>query len=770
MLQIVNRGFSFFLSLIFSVVGLFTTGKLPSPTPMPATNAGECSQWVDPFIGTGGIPWMSGNLFPGATAPFGAVRLSPDSAFPFGFDPFKLGLAGYWYPQTRLFGFSHTRLSGTGVRDMGHFRVTPAAGSADPAKRLTNPLLFAHAEEVAAPGYYAVRLPSIPCLAELTATAHVGAQRYTFETEKDAHLWVDATSFLLGGRAEEGLIQILPESNALVGEARVFTEFTSRYDGLKAYFYARFNRPLQAYATWQEGESTQGRATAAGVDAGADLNFGNIKGKALEFQLGISFVSVENARLNLEAEAGALDFDGIRAATGAEWEARLSAITIESDDPDVKTIFYTSLYHSMMMPTDFTDVNGEYLGFDGETGIAEDFTYRTDMSLWDTCRTAHPLYALIAPDVQLDSLKSLVRMAQAGGVLPRWPTGNGYSGSMFGDPADIVIAESYLKGITGFDVETAYTYMKRNSDAAPPEGLPGRSAVEAYNTLGYVPADVSKTSVSYTLEYAWEDASIALLADALGKPEEAAVYRAKSMNYKNLFDPETLYFRPRNTDGSWQKLYPHMSSFYDDILGTKYSAAYCEGSAQNWRWSAQQDPQGMIALYGGKEAFVRELNTFMESASPFLAGIDPGAGYWQGNEHDIHAPYLFIEAGRPDLTQKWVRWALTEKHSTGVNGLDGNDDGGTLSAWYVWSAIGLYPMAGTDRYWVGAPIVNKATVALGNGKTLTVTAENQSAKNLYVQRVTLNGVEITDSKLTHAQITAGGTLAFVMGAKAPVRA
>jgi predicted alpha-1,2-mannosidase len=334
---------------------------------------------------------------------------------------------------------------------------------------------------------------------------------------------------------------------------------------------------------------------------------------------------------------------------------------------------------------------------------------------------------------------------------------------MFGDPADLVIAESYLKGITDFEVEEAYEYMKQGSDRSSPEGVPGRDAVEEYNALGYVPADVTAKSVACTLEYAWQDNSIALLAEALSKTDDAVKYAEKAQNYKKLFNPETKYFTPRNADGSWGKVYPHLSSFYDDIFGTKFSAAFCEGSAQNWRWSVQQDPQGLIELFGGSAAFVRELNAFMESASPFRAGIDPGPGYWQGNQHDIHAPYLFLEAGRSDLTQKWVRWALTEKHSTDVNGLDGNDDGGTLSAWYVWSAIGLYPIAGSDRYWIGAPIVDSAVVRLGNGNTLTITAVNQSTENMYVRDVRLNGESLTDMHLTHAQIQEGGTLEFTMG-------
>ncbi|MDR1464397.1 MAG: GH92 family glycosyl hydrolase [Oscillospiraceae bacterium] len=757
---------SLFSSLSIFLTSFFTTGSLPKSRPLPATPTGTYGQWVDPFIGTGGIPWASAMLFPGPTAPFGLVRLSPDTCFPFGVDLFRMADAGYHTAQTHLLGFSHTRLSGTGFRDLGHFRVTPAAGKPDPSKRLRNPLPFSHDQETATAGYYAVQLPTIDCLAELTATDHVGVHRYTFYGAKDAHLLIDATSFLLSGRAEDGKVTVLPDSREVVGEGRVFTDASSRYGGLKGYFVARFDRPLDSYATWNADGSVLGRAESAGNDAGADLNFGSIPGQTVTLQVGISFVSLENARENLEAEAGAgaqvQSFDQIRAAAQANWDGWLSRIQTESGDDTVKTIFYTALYHSMIMPSNFTDVNGEYLGFGEEIGTADGFTYRTDMSLWDTFRTTHPLYLLIAPEIQRDSLKSLVRMARTGGALPRWPSGSGETGSMFGSPANMLISESYLKGLRDFEFGEAYEFMKKASDGPVPSS--GRDKIEEYNQYGYIPNEARNRSVSYTLEYAWADNSIALLADALGKPDEAAVYQAKAANYKNLFDPETKYFRPRAADGTWQDFSPYITTFYNDILPIKRLAyGYDEGSARQWRWSVQQDPQELIRLLGGKDNFVKELNQFMQDAARSRAAIDPGSGYWQGNQHDIHAIYLFNDAGRPDLAQKWVRWALTERHSTDDDGLDGNDDGGTLSAWYVWSAIGLYPVAGSDRYWIGAPILGKATLNLGGGKVLTITAANQSAKNCYVQSVTLDGVRLTEPFLTHSQIADGGTLAFVMG-------
>jgi len=763
MMAAINKLFSVLLSVVIFISAAFQ-GELPKTIKMPDLNPGVYGQWVDPFIGTGGIPWTGGMLFPGATTPFGMVRLNPDTTYVGGAMIIKSGTSGYHYAQRYIWGFSHTRLSGTGVVDMGHFRVTPAIGNANPADRLTNPLIFTHDQEEATAGYYAVNLPSINCMAELTATDHVGVHRYTFRSSQDAHLFIDATSFLAGGHATEGKVTINPDTMEVTGEGRVFTNFTSCYGGLKGYFVARFSKPFKSYATWSDGVSTAGstKSTGTGKDAGADINFGNIKNQPVELEVGISFVSLKNARQNLDAETKGLDFEGVRDATRKVWDTSLSKIKIESTDPAIKTTFYTALYHSMLMPTDFTDVNGQYLGFNSQVGTAVGFTYRTDMSLWDTCRAENPLLNLIEPNVELDNIKSLILMARIEGRLPLWPSGGGEAYCMFGTPADMIITESYLKGITDFNVEEAYASMKNTALQTIATG--GCDAgIQDLNQYGYVPADMQDNSVSKTLELAWADGSIALLAKALGKTDDAALFTAKSMAYKNIWNPDTKYFQGRNADGSWvEPLLPNITTFYD-ILPKKFAAAYCEGDARQWRWTVPQDTAGMLALFGSKDYFVSELNAFMADASKTRAAIDPGPGYWIGNEQDLHTPYLFDDAGRPDLTQKWARWTLAQRFSTDVNGLDGNDDCGALSAWYVLSAIGIYPVAGTDRYWIGSPNVDKAEVNLGNGKTLTVIAENQSADNIYVQSVTLNGVKLTSSSIVHSQIADGGTMTFVMG-------
>ncbi|MBR6786255.1 MAG: GH92 family glycosyl hydrolase, partial [Clostridia bacterium] len=583
---------------------------------------------------------------------------------------------------------------------------------------------------------------------EMTADIHTGIHRYSFFTADDAHRYIDATSAAGNRTSRDAYAKYDEETGVISGGCLLWGNFASRYDGLPAYFAAVASKPVQSYEI---------------TDGGIDLNFGNLNNSNVEIKVGISYVSEENALLNLKTETDGLDFDGVRKNAAADWEEALSVIKIDGDK-EIKTNFYTALYHSMIMPTNFTDVNGEYLGFDKQIHVAEGYTYRTDMSLWDTCRTTHPLYTLIRQDIQVDCLNSLVAMADQGaGVLPRWPMGAGYSGSMFGDNASIVVAESYLKGITDFDVEAAYEAMKYSSDN--PTNKSGRGWVEDYNKYGYVPYDAegADRTVAKTVEYSWEDGAIASLAAALGKTEDAETYGAKSMYYKNVFNPETKYFQARNSDGSFVwNFSPYITSFYDAVMIKKFADAYCEGSARQWRWNALQDIDGMIELFGSEEYFVSELDDFMKDASLTRAAVDPGHGFWVGNQHDIHTPYLFANAGRADLTQKWVRWTLANRFSTDINGLDGNDDGGTLSSWYVFSAMGFYPLAGTDKYWLGSPNINSAEVTLSNGNTLKITATNQSEKNVYVSSVTLNGQPLDGCYVTHEQLMGGGELVFAM--------
>ncbi len=703
---------------------------------MPEKQTGQYTQYVNPFIGTGGIPWACAMLSPAACAPFGCVRVGPDTCAVGGTAAIKTNTSGYYYEHGHILGFSHSRLSGTGARDYGMFRVTPCVNGKKPSC-----LAYSHGSESAYPGYYGVYLPAAGALCEMTASNHCAVYRFTFNSEKDAAVYIDASSCISSGRVENAAVTVGEDGKSLTAEAVLFGTFSGRYQGLPVYLYARFD--------------SQPESITAG-DTGATVTFGE---KEVNFRTGISFISEENARENLETEAAG-SFDEVLAGTVNEWEKRLSVIDISAGD-NIKEIFYTALYRSMIMPTDFTDSNGEYLGFDKQVHSADGYTYRTDMSLWDTCRTTHPLYSLIAPDIQRDCVESLLDMADRGGVLPRWPMGAGYSGSMFGNPANIVLAESYFKGFD-FDAEKAYSYM---ADCA--QGLIGdgdlKNEINAYNEYGYIPDDViDRYSVSKTLEFSWENDALARLAAALGHGDEAAVFSERAGYYKNIWDDESKAFMPRNADGSFQKVTTLITSFFDDIFGTKYFRAFCEGGVNHWRWSAQQDVKGLIELFGSREYFVSELEKFMKSASPSRAALDPGAGYWIGNQHDIHTPYLFIDAGRADLTQKWVRWTLENRFSTDIDGLDGNDDGGTLSSWYVLSAIGIYPVAGTDKYYIGSPCVDSAVIRFENGNELKITVKNNSDKNIYISSVKLDSEKITDFFITHEALTSGGELVFEM--------
>ncbi len=747
MWKIIRIFVSVFVALETVITGMFA-GVEPHRIEMPQVYAGEYSQYVDPFIGTGGTPWTCAMLSPAATVPFGSVRLGPDTCFAGGTYLIKMNTSGYYYEQGHIKGFSHSRLSGTGAEDYCCFRVTPAIG-----KNEAGIMTYSHSFEEASPGYYSVYLPTVGCLAEMTADIHTGVHRYSFFDSDDAHLYIDVTSASANKTSFEGFVDYNEKAGIITGGCLLDGQFSGRYDGLPTYFAAVTDKPVISY-----------EISSDKTDCGIDLNFGSLKDESVELKLAISFVSAENALLNLKAETDGLTFDDVRKNAVNAWEERLSSIKINSADEKIKTVFYTALYHSMIMPTDFTDVNGEYLGFDKKVKTADGYTYRTDMSLWDSCRTAHPLYTLIAQDIQTDCLKSLVEMAKAGdNVIPRWPMGAGYTSSMLGDPANIVIAESVLKGLTDFDVDAAYEFMKNSSDN--PVNHDGRNFIEEYNKYGYIPQDIENVnkSVSRTIEYAWEDAAIADVAQFLGKTEEAEKYAAKSMYYKNVFNPKTKYFQARNTDGSFVwNFSPYITTFYDAVMIKKFADCYCEGSARQWRWNALHDIDGMIELFGSEEYFVSELDDFMKDASLTRAALDPGDGFWIGNQHDIHTPYLFSNAGRPDLTQKWVRWTLKNRFSTDINGLDGNDDGGTISSWYVFSALGFYPLAGSDKYWIGSPNVDSAEITLSNGKLLKISALNQNDKNIYVSGVTFNGEKLEGCYITHSQLMNGGELVFSM--------
>ncbi len=724
---------------------------------------GETGRRVNPFIGTGGFPWVCGDNFPGAMVPFGMVRLGPETTSIL-LHKRALNTSGYYYGDGQMLGFSHTRLNGTGATDGGHFLVMPTREFVEPhLLREWKSTSFSHSEELASPGYYAVRLPKPGVLVELTATPRVGVHRYTFSDGKAAHLLIDVMNALGGRRASEGTVRVLPEAGELEGSVKTFGTFAGRYGGIKAYFVAKLSRPFAGFTALQDDIVVADRAFVANKRARVYLSFAPTNGpQAVTLKLAISYVSIENARTNLQMEAVAKDFDQVLAEAQRAWEERLSSIRIEGGTDAQKEIFYTALFRVFQMPTVFNDANGDYLGFDRQVHEASGFQYFTDLSLWDTFRTVHPLYTLIAPRDQRDMLVSLVKMLEQGGWLPRWPSGHGYSNSMLGTPADIVIAEAYLKGIRDFDVAEAYQAMRRTALGPTPPGaaFSGREGVAQYCQYGYCPAGLVGKSVARTLEYSWADHAISLLAESLGHPEDAALFRKHSQFYRNVWNPGTQYFQPRDAQGRFVEPFKPLLLTYFDRKG-KYTRDYVEGSALQWRWGAPFDAEGMVSLFKSREYFAEELNSFFAKSDPALGAWNPGPYYWHGNQPDIHAAYLFNEAGRPDLTQKWVRWIMDHKYGNGYDGLDGNDDGGTLSAWYVFSALGLYPVAGSDRYQLGAPLFPKTEVKLKDNR-LVVVAENCAPNHPYVRKIWLNDTLLERRWLRHSEIANGGVLRFVM--------
>mgnify|MGYP002639121394 CR=1 FL=1 len=725
---------------------------------------GNYGKFVNTFIGTGGFPsWVCGFNFPGATVPFGMVRLSPETASLYT-NTRGYSTSGYYYGDNKIIGFSHTRLAGTGATDGGHFLFTPTTTSPDEINFNEDYChLFSHSDETAFPGYYSVKFEDEEIFCEFTTTERTGLHRYTYPPNSNRNIIFNITNTIEYKKAEDGEITIVPDKNEIVGSVKTYGSFSGRYGGIKVYFVARFDKAFSNFGIWDGTKFTNNIKTAASNKIIVSLSFDkNIQDQMVNMQIGISHVSIDNARLNLETEVGNNSFDEILQKAIAKWEDKLSIIKIDGSSDNDKVIFYSALYRSFQMPTIFNDINGEYIGFDKKIHKATDFTYYTDLSLWDTFRTIHPLYTLIARDHQRDMIVSLLLMAEQGGWLPRWPSGNGYTGSMLGSPADITIAETYLKGIKDFDVTFAYNKMKETALSPTPKGSAssGRRSIEGYLKYGYCPADLKERSVSRTLEYAWADHSISLLAGALGHDEDSILFNKHSNYYKNLWNPVTQYFQSRNIDGSFQKKFKPLQLTYTD-WDEEYTQGYVEGSALQWRWAAPFDAKGMISLFKNREYFISELNDFFELSDPQMAAWHPGSYYWHGNEPDIHAAYLFNYAGRPDLTQKWVRWILDNKYDNTYIGIDGNDDAATLSAWYIFSSLGFYPIAGSDIYQLGAPLFQSAEINLGEN-TLSIIADNNSPSNIYVKEVFLNDSLLNRSWIKHSEIADGGTLRFVM--------
>ncbi|MCL4232995.1 MAG: GH92 family glycosyl hydrolase [Deltaproteobacteria bacterium] len=710
---------------------------------------------VDPFIGTGGLKWGMGASSPGPMVPNGMVKLGPDTSMGALFiDYFHAG--GYWWPDWTIRGFSHTHLPGTGIADMGNIRVMPAMGVgpdlATPAGHWSD---FRHETESARPGYYSVFLDRFGVTAELTATNNVGVHRYTYpDTGESPSIVINATSALtMWLPCREAAVTIDPATVEVSGFHRFAGNFNAAYGGTTVYFVARFSEPPTEFGTFKRQVMNPGSTEETGCGIGAYVAF-TPGTTTVVTTVGISFVSASQARANLAAQAPEFDFDDVRERADSAWRARLADIEIEGGTPEQRTNFYSAIYHLDVLPTNFTEEGGVYQGFDGQSHIAEGFTYYTDLSLWDTFRAPHPLFALVRPRMNRDVIVSMLKMAEQGGSLPVWGQATGETGIMIGTHSDSVIGEAVVKGMTDFDLETAYAAMREQ--ATTPVDPGGRDEVEDWVSLGYVAHDHGRESVSKTLEYAYEDYCVAQVADTLGLEADREMFLSRAAQYANVWQPELKYFHARRSDGT----------FLDHFHAGEFMPPWItEGNARHYRWFVPHDLPGLIALFGGEEEFEAELSAFFENAVGKPDTFMEDRYYWHGNEPDQHVVYMFNAIGRPDLTARWVRWIMDTKYRATVDGIDGNDDGGTLSAWYIFSALGFFPMSPcSGEYQIGSPIFARAEVSVDDGAgTLVVTAENVSSENMYVQSVRLNGEPLDLPWFRHEDIAHGGSLEFVMG-------
>lgn len=710
--------------------------------------AGEITKYVNPFIGTGAIDGgLSGNNYPGATSPFGMIQLSPDTSEA----PNWGDASGYDYNRSTIFGFSHTRLSGTGASDLIDVTLMPTSSGRTSST-------FTHDEEKASPGYYQVMLKDENINVELTTTQRNGIHRYQYPTGKDAEVILDmdhsADKGSWGRRIINAQIRILND-HAVEGY-RIITGWAKLR---KIYFYMEFSSPILTSTLRDGGRVHENTAVVNGTNLHGCFRFGKLNGKPLTCKVALSSVSMENARQNMEQEAPHWDFDRYVAAADADWEKQLGKIEIKGTEVQ-KEIFYTALYHTMIQPNTMSDVNGEYMAADYTARkVGDNETHYTTFSLWDTFRASHPLYTLLEPERVTDFVKSMIRQYEYYGYLPIWQLWGQDNYCMIGNHSIPVITDAILKGIPGIDVEKAYEAVYNSSVTSHPN-----SPFEAWEKYGFMPENIQTQSVSITLEQAFDDWCVAQLAEKLNKDADYERFHKRSEYYRNLFHPKTKFFQSKNDKGEW------IEPFDPYQYGGNGGHPFTEGNAWQYFWYVPHNIQALMELTGGTKAFEQKLDTFFTSnykseqmnhnASGFVGQ------YAHGNEPSHHVAYLYNFAGQPWKTQKYVSHILNTLYNNTSSGYAGNDDCGQMSAWYVFSAMGFYPVNPADgRYIIGSPLLDECTLKLAGNKDFHIRTIRKSPEDIYIQSVTLNGKKHKDFFITHQDIMNGGTMVFKMGKK-----
>jgi len=704
-------------------------------------NKKSLTSYVNTFIGTDG----PGNTYPGATIPFGMVQLSPDIGIP-GWDR----IAGYYYKDSIISGFSHLHLSGTGAGDLYDILIMPTNSRFSDRIKENNykPFShFSHDKEAASPGYYSVNLLDFDINVELTATARTGIQRYTFPKDTKSQIHIDLGYSLNWDNPTKTYLKVINDSTI-----EGFRKSIGWAKDQRVYFVMKFSRAFKSYKLFKNDSLTT--SPVIGKNTKIILNYTTKEGEQIVLKTGLSSANIKGAYKSLEIEAPDFNFDVYKHKADSIWERELHKIEIKTPDENKKNIFYTMLYQSMLAPTFLSDLNGNYKGADGNIHNAKGFERYDTFSLWDTYRAAHPLYTILHPNRVSDMVNSLLANYKETRLLPVWSLQGNETNMMIGYHAVPVIVDAYFKGIKNFDVELAYEACKKSA-------MDNSRQIDTFNELGFVPANdkYGNWSVSKTLEYAYDDWCIAQFAKALGKTKDYKYFFKRSENWRNVYDSQSTFMRPKQRNGKFIKAFNPK----------EYSPYFCESNAWQYFWSVPQNVEGLIKAVGGKEQFEKKLDT-MFSLNPlpedklpiFSTGMI--GQYAQGNEPSHHVGYLYNYVNKPWKTQKVIREILDTEYKNTPNGLCGNEDCGQMSSWYIFSSLGFYPVNPAQGvYSFGSPLFDSAIINLDNGKKFIMEAFNNSAKNKYIQSINLNGKEINRNYITHNEIIQGGKLVFTIG-------
>ncbi|MBN2279095.1 MAG: GH92 family glycosyl hydrolase [Candidatus Marinimicrobia bacterium] len=696
--------------------------------------------FVDPFIGTD----AHGHTFPGATVPFGMVQLSPDTDTE-GWD----WCSGYHSSDKSIMGFSHKHLSGTGASDYGDILFMPTVGGIkfhpgpkdDP--QLGYRSSFSHKQEASSPGYYKVHLRDYDIDVELTATVRTGFHRYTYPKSEQSNIIIDLESGI-HDRPIRAYMKIVGDN-----EIHGYRESTGWAAHQRIYFAAKFSKTIESFGFQVDGKEAGKVSEVSGRNIVGYVSFKTEANEKVDVKVGISAVDLDGAMKNLVAESLDKNFEQVKQEADDLWNQYLSALEIEGTE-EVKTKFYTALYHSVIAPNVFMDIDHRYRGMDGKIHRSEGFTNYTVFSLWDTFRATHPLFTILYPDRVNDMMHSFLKKYEQSGLLPVWELDANETNCMIGYNALPVIADAYIKGIRDYDVEKLYEAMKTSA-------MQNIRGSDVYRQYSFIPSDIEIESVSKTLEYAYGDWCIAMMAKAMGKTEDYDDYIRRAQFYQNVFDDQTKFMRPKQ-NGRFEPFFNPKA----------VSGDYTEANAWQYSFFVPQDLTNLIRIYGGSDSIDKKLDQMFNEKSD-LAGNHQAditgliGQYAHGNEPSHHMAYLYNYIGKPWKSQKILRQIMEELYTTGRDGICGNEDCGQMSSWYVLSSIGFYPVTpGTDVYVIGSPEVKNAKIKVPSGKIFEIDVLNQSGENIYIKDISLNGRKLQRSYITHAEILAGGKLVFTM--------